>query len=64
MWQCRPAAHAPSARLEWEPESPKRFMKWRNCKRPYISLNAGIKETPALAFGRRMPHPGFDTCDG
>lgn len=34
------------------------LMEWYNMKRPHMSLNLDVIETPYQAFVRKMPEPG------
>ncbi len=40
-----------------------RFVKWYNCERPHMSLDADVGETPEMAFKCKTPPPGSDVTD-
>ena len=48
-------------RIETDPMA--RFVKWHNCERPHMSLDADVGETPEMAFERKTPPPGSDITD-
>ena len=48
-------------RVETDPVA--RFVKWYNCERPHMSLDADVGETPEMAFERKTPPPGSDVTD-